>query len=114
MYAQGTLYMSRTAPLAVRAADGTFQLSLLLMDRIGPHCVEPWRVVWTGEAARAWWQANQGALQPGQALQVQACGMRAFVANGRAPETHARVIGCALAGKAAAAAADGAAATEEA
>lgn len=103
MHAQGTLYMSRTAPLATTAADGTFELTLLLMDRIAPLRVEPWRVTWAGHEARAWWQANQGALQAGRALSVQVTDVRAHQ-GGRwaAPETHARVLGCALLPQAAA------------
>lgn len=96
MQAHGTLYMSRTPPLATTAADGQFQLTLLLMDRMGPHRVEPWRVTWSGPEARAWWQAHEQALPPGQPLAIRATAIRSFVSGRTAPETHARVLSCAL------------------
>ena len=61
----GIWHMSKTRPQAQRAADGTFTVVLLVMDRQGPRQVEPWRVTYSGEAAHAWWQAEGSSLQPG-------------------------------------------------
>lgn len=95
--ATGTLYMSKTRPLASTAADGTFQLTLLAMDRIGPHKVEPWHLTWSGPEAKEFWLAHQHELKPGQPLHFCATGVQSFARKGWAPETHARVQSCALA-----------------
>lgn len=96
MRAQGVLYMSRTQPLATRAANGRWQLTLLLMDRIAPLRVEPWFVSWAGPEAEAWWRDHEADLTPGTPLQVTACDIRAMARNGRAPQTHARLLACRL------------------
>ncbi len=100
MKAAGILFLGATRPLASTAADGSFQLTLLVMDRQGPHRVEPWRVTWTGDAARAWWGRHGAALAKGQPLALELMGLRTYI-NGRfgGAETHATVLSCELAPK---------------
>lgn len=100
MQATGILFIGNTRPLANTAADGTFQLTLLAMDRIAPHKVEPWRITWAGPQALAFWEQHQAALQSGQPINVQAQGIRTFTTAGRfgpLTETHANVTALALA-----------------
>lgn len=91
----GLLHVPKHArPRTTTAADGTFQLTLPLRDNQGTHRVEPWLVLWTGDEAKAWWQANGAALAPGSSLVVTLTHLRAHGTTGRfgeAPEIHARV-----------------------
>lgn len=66
----GMMFLSRTKPEAGPAANGDFQLQLLLFDRLGPGVVEPWRVAWAGPDADHFWQQHRADLQPGAVLQV--------------------------------------------
>ena len=52
----GTLFLSKTRPLAGPVDSGTFQLQLFAVDRIGAHQVEPWRLLWTGPEAQLFWE----------------------------------------------------------
>ena len=97
MRAEGLLFMSRTRPIAGPAADGKFQITLLAMDRMRPNQVEPWRITWTGEEAREFWNTCQTALTPGQPLRVVAQHMQGFSARHLAPEIHAHAISIQLA-----------------
>jgi len=97
MAATGTLYLCRPAPTARQAADGTFQLLLTAVDRIGPQRVEGWVLVWAGPEASAFWQRHRAALTPGQPLRVAANHLRSLT-SGRygAPEIHAHLVDIAL------------------
>ena len=88
MTAQGIVFLSQTKPLATQAADGTFALTLLVFDRMGPHQVEPWRVTWSGPKAVTFWGEAQASLKPGQPLFLRAEKLRNFTVGGRqgAPE----------------------------
>ncbi|MDP3651072.1 MAG: hypothetical protein Q8R67_05245 [Rhodoferax sp.] len=101
MQSTGILFTSKTKPLLTKALDGTFALTLLAFDRIGPHTVEPWRITYFGPEAKVFWDTNQAALmQPGQPLAIEAQRQRAFDTGGRfgvAPEIHATVTRMALA-----------------
>ena len=94
----GTLYLSKTAPQASMARCGAFQLQVLLLDRLGPHHTEPWRVTWTGVGALRFWQENASALQAGAALVVELERAQIHTLNCRLPrsEVHARMLHCAL------------------
>ncbi|MES2888674.1 MAG: hypothetical protein V4739_11755 [Pseudomonadota bacterium] len=92
MQAEGIMFLGKTRPTATTAADGTFQLLLLVMDPIGTYQREPWRITWAGEEARAFWEASQHALTPGQPLRVKASHMQAFQQRHIAPEIHARAL----------------------
>jgi len=96
MHAQGTLYLSRTRPSVQTAADGTFALILHALDRIAPHQVEPWVVLWCGPDARAWWQQHSAQLVPGAAIGVQVQRMRSHVVGRALPEIHAVAQGVVL------------------
>lgn len=91
MHATGTLFLARQRPQVDNAADGTFQLQLLAMDRQGTHQVEPWRLVWTGAEAAAFWRNHQAAMTAGAVLQVEAERLRAHSTR-VAAEVHARVL----------------------
>lgn len=90
MRATGILFMSNTAPVGATAADGTFCVTLLAMDRIGPHQVEPWRITWVGRDAYEFWCGLVHDLKPGQPISVELERIRTFT-NGRngGPEIHA-------------------------
>ena len=94
----GTVFLSRTPPLASHAACGAFQLQLLVYDRIGNHHTEAWRVQWTGQAAQRFWTEYQQALIPGAAMVIELERARTHTLNCRPPrsEVHANVISCAM------------------
>jgi hypothetical protein len=91
MHATGMLFLNRTKPIANTLPDGRFQLMLFALDRIAPHQVEPWVLIWVGNAAQAFWLEHRAALLPGTALQVHSQRVRSFVVRGCAPEIHAHV-----------------------
>lgn len=72
MRATGILFMSKTPPTAAVAADGVFNLTLLAYDRLGPQKVEPWRLIYSGERAREFWDFCEQRIQPGQPLHIEA------------------------------------------
>lgn len=72
MRATGILFMSKTPPTAAVAADGVFNLTLLAYDRLGPQKVEPWRLIYSGERAREFWDFCEQRIQPGQPLHIDA------------------------------------------
>lgn len=90
----GMLFLSRTHPQAGPASCGTFQLQLLAYDRIGPHQTEPWRIVWTGVAAKRFWQQHESDLKPGAVLNVTLEAARTHTLHTRPPtaEVQARVV----------------------
>lgn len=90
MEATGTLYISKTRPLATTAADGAFQLQLFAVDRIDVHMAERWVLMLKGAAARAFWEEHHTRLVPGAGIQVTTDRMRSFMLRGCAPEIHAR------------------------
>jgi hypothetical protein len=83
MTAQGMVFLSHTKPLATTAADGTFALTLLAFDRMGPHQVEPWRITWSGCKAERFWSIFKGQLKPGQPLNVRCEKLRNFTNGAR-------------------------------
>ena len=93
MKAQGMLFLSNTPPLASTSADGTFHLTLLAFDRIGPHQVEPWLITWSGLGAKMVWATSKDELKPGRVLYVETTRHRTFTngAKNGAPEIHATV-----------------------
>lgn len=99
MRAAGLLFMSNTKPLATTALDGTFALTLLAFDRIGPHRVEPWRITYTGPRAREWAASHSSALVAGQPIRVELDHLRNFTNGSRSggPEFVCNVISIELA-----------------
>lgn len=99
MAASGILFLSRTAPLAMRSRDGIFTLTLLAYSRLAEHQVEPWRIHWSGEEALYFWLSNEDSLLPGMPLRAELERIRSFTngaRNGR-PEIHAVATHLALA-----------------
>lgn len=99
MRATGVLFLGKTAPLASVAADGMFTLTLLAMDRIGPHQVEPWRITWAGPAAHQFWsEYGHTVLKPGQPIEVALERIRTFTTGKwSAAESHAHAVDIRLA-----------------
>lgn len=85
----GTVYLSRQRPLASITSSGSFELQLAVYDRIHSRAVEPWRLIWAGPAAQAFWAAHQAQLLPGAALHVTCENARAHtIARSRLPITE--------------------------
>lgn len=82
MIAQGTLYLGKTRPSGVRAANGEFVLSLFAIHAIGYLKKEPYQIIYSGEQAAQFWQQHQHELTPGQPLEVTLRELRAH-AGGR-------------------------------
>lgn len=99
MAATGLLFLARSRPLANKTSAGEFQLTLLTYAETGGRTRDPWRVVWVGAAAAAWWQQHGDSLQPGQPLDAEVSAVRIHAADGRnaVPEVHAHVQRLALA-----------------
>lgn len=73
------LFLSNTRPLATKSADGTFALTLLAFDRVGPHQVEPWRITWSGAKAAAFYNHHGLTdLKPGTPIYINAEKLRNF------------------------------------
>lgn len=94
-----TVFLSKAAPLAARAGDGTFVLTLSVFDDIGPHAREPWCIHWAGDDALAFWSAHRAALTPGRVLLGTFTKLRVYY-NARVPGIDAHVIHLALAPRA--------------
>lgn len=97
--AAGHLFLSKTAPLAARAGDGTFVLTLSVVDAIGQHTREPWCIHWAGADALAFWTTHRSALQPGCALHGTYSKLRVYY-NARVPGIDAQVLSLELAPRA--------------
>ena len=98
MHHTGLLFLSKTRPLAGMASDGAFQLQLFALDRIGPHQVEPWRLLWCGPKAQLF-HAQHGEAGPGAgtALRVQCTPARAPQCGRVGAEIVAHVVTCEIA-----------------
>lgn len=94
--AHGTLFLSKTAPLATRAADGTFSLTLHVVDSMGAFKKEPWCISYSGPEAERFWSEHRDKLTPGQPLQYQGDTIRVFT-TARVPGITARALYLALA-----------------
>lgn len=98
MQATGTLFLSKTPPLATVATDGTFNLTMLAYDRLGPLKVEAWRVIFAGPVAQAFWKAYKDNLKPGAAIYVELESIRCVAQPlPRSPEFQAQVMHITLA-----------------
>lgn len=84
----------RAAASAAPAADGSFAVTLRVVDNQGPRRVEPYVVRWAGAEASAWWDAH-APLKAGDALALELLNPRAFPGF-NAPEIHAEVSCCRL------------------
>jgi hypothetical protein len=95
MKAAGMLFLSRGGVRLTKDGKGEPTLTLMCLDRIANHQVEPWAIFWKGHAAAEFWRANEQKLQPGTAINVTVENMRSH-AVGRSIEITARVVSCAL------------------
>lgn len=94
----GTLFMSKTRPLAGPVDSGTFQLQLFVVDRISAQQIEPWRLLWTGPEAQVFWETHTDAqLAPGTPLRITAHKGRAHQSGRAGAEFVAHVITCEIA-----------------
>lgn len=90
----GTYFLSRkTKPQATRAKDGTFALTLLVIDRIGPALgeVESYLLTWSGPTANAFWDMHAADLTPGAALALEYEKQRLVISSGR--HVQAQMLG---------------------
>jgi len=86
-----TLYMaSKTKPLARVADDGVFVLTLLTYAPIHGRIRDPWRLMWAGADAQAWWRQHGADLVPGAELVAYVDQVRPFDASGRASGAEIR------------------------
>lgn len=91
----GLLFLTKTALLAGTASNGAFQLQLFALDRIGPHQVEPWRLIWNGpEAQKFYFMHGTAGPGAGTVLQVQCCNARAHQSGRVGAEIVAHVVTC--------------------
>lgn len=70
MKATGILFLSRTPPCLTKDSKGEWTVTLLCVDRIANHQVEPWRVIWKGQQAANWLDTHISQLTPGTPLAV--------------------------------------------
>ena len=91
MQASGLLFLGKTKPLAKKAADGQFAVTLLAIDKIAPLQAEAWQLIYTGQAAQEFWVKHGQSLKAGQPLQITAKRLRTHT-TGRfgSPEIHAQ------------------------
>lgn len=90
------VFLSRGGARLNKDSKGEPTVTLMCLDRIANHQVEPWVLFWKGQDAADFWQHNATKLQPGTPLNVTVENMRSHTA-GRTVEITARVIGCELA-----------------
>ena len=76
LHVSGMLFLSRAKPQMTRTASGVPQLSLLAVHRIATHQTEPWRLVWTGPDAEAFYALRQADLTPGRPIHITANQLR--------------------------------------
>lgn len=90
----GTMYLAKAKPVADKAADGTFQLTLALVDNMGDGRKEGYRVRWDGPAAQAFWDAHRAELLPGAICRVELSHLRQHMGSAYpyVPELRARVV----------------------
>ena len=95
MKAEGMLFLSRTPPSMAKDVKGEPTLTLLCVDRIANHQVEPWKLIWKGQAAVDFWRGHGKQLVPGTPLSVVTQNLRVHT-FGRMAEITARVVSLAL------------------
>lgn len=94
----GLLFLGKTRPQAGMASNGAFQLQMFVLDRIGPHQVEPWRLIWNGpDAQKFYFMHGDAGPGAGTALQVQCSNARAHQSGRVGTEIVAHVVTCQIA-----------------
>lgn len=69
--ATGIVYLGKQRPQTSIGADGTWSVTLRVVDRTGVHERTPWLLVFSGEPARAWWALEGHMAEAGDGLQVE-------------------------------------------
>jgi len=92
----GTFFLSRSRPETGQDANGAFRLTLRVLDRQGPHRVEPYVAHWSGPAAALWFNEHSHELQPGRPLDLELHNPHTLPGL-RVSELHATVVRCSLA-----------------
>lgn len=95
MKATGMLFLSRTPPTLTKDSRGEWSVTFVCVDRIANHQVEPWRLIWKGQQAANWLDANKAKLTPGTPLAVITENLRTHT-MGRFAEVTAKVIALAM------------------
>ena len=96
MKAAGMLFLSRAPARLTKDSKNGPTVTLVCVDRIANHQVEPWVLFWKGQAAADFWVAHGHLLLPGTPIDVTVDNMRSHTA-GRTVEITARVLSLALA-----------------
>lgn len=90
----GTLYLAKRKPETGRAEDGSFTLTLSLIDNLGDGRKEKYRARWSGPDAQSFWDQHQHDLQPGAILRAELSHVR--IHSGTTfppmPELRARIV----------------------
>lgn len=95
MKATGMLFLSRTQPSLTKDSRGEWSVTLLCVDRIANHQTEPWKLIWKGQDAANWLDANKARLTAGTPLAVITENIRTHT-MGRITEITAKVTALAL------------------
>lgn len=70
LQATGTVFMTKQRPQTSVAEDGTYTVSLRVIDPVGTHERTPWVLLFSGDAARNWWAAEGHMAEAGDGLEV--------------------------------------------
>lgn len=89
MKAAGMLFLGRAPVTLAKDSRGEWTVTLLCVDRIANHQVEPLKLIWKGQQAADWFDANKPKLQPGAVLCAVADNIRTHT-MGRMTEITAR------------------------
>jgi hypothetical protein len=91
---EGQLFLALPRPVATRAADGTFNLTLRAFSRPSAHVVTPWLIKWAGDAALGFWVLHGSNLLSGMAINVDCCHLTVMDGAGRnaGAEIYARAM----------------------
>jgi len=89
----GRLFMGKQRPQCGYAANGVFGLTLLAVDRIGPHQTESYLLSWNGPEACAFWASHRFDLVPGAALAVELGAVRVHTVGGKYGGLVAQMVG---------------------
>ena len=92
---EGQLYIAKkTKPVARRAADGVFCITLLAYSRPAPNVLTPWRITFAGDAALGFWIKYGPDLLPGVPINVDLVHLTVMDGAGRnaGAEIHARAV----------------------
>lgn len=70
LQATGTVFLTKQRPQTGVSDDGTYTVSLRVIDRVGVHERTPWILLFSGDAARAWWALEGHMAEAGDGLEV--------------------------------------------